>query len=80
MNNGVKTIKEQRQWVSLGDLSLFTCFPKPWTCGPEGASHSVWLKIDDCPSEHNGHITSRYSDARSGFLIRCVGVGRTLDR
>ena len=71
MNNGVKTVRGQRQSISLGDLSLFTCFPKPWTCGTEGASLSVWLKIEGCPNEDNGHITSRYNDAFNGFLIRC---------
>ena len=53
VSNSVKTNSSFKQWVSLGDLSRYTCFPKPSTCGPGGASLSVWMKIEDCVNGQN---------------------------
>ena len=64
------TNKSHNQWVSLGDLSLVTCLPVPDTCGPEGASLSVWLKIEDCDENKDGFISS-LSVGSTGFSCRC---------
>ena len=54
--------KSQEQWTSLGDLSLVTCLPKPWTCGPEGAYLILLMKIEDCgPDTEDGFISSKSS-------------------
>ena len=63
--------KSQEQWASLGDLSLVTCLPKPWTCGPEGASLSVWMKIEDCSENGTDSYISSMSWGSNGFQVRC---------
>ena len=67
----LKMNKSQEQWASLGDLSLVTCLPKPWTCGPEGASLSVWMKIEDCIENGTDGYISSTSWQSNGFRIRC---------
>ena len=70
-NMALNMNKSQEQWASLGDLSLVTCLPKPWTCGPEGASLSVWLKIEGCGVNGTDGYISSISWKSNGFLIRC---------
>ena len=63
--------KSRQQWASLDDLSLVTCLSKPWTCGPEGASLSAWMKIQDCdPDGQDGNISSK-SWGGTGFRLKC---------
>ena len=70
-NMALNMDKSQEQWASLGDLSIVTRLPKPWTCGPEGASFSVWMKIQDCgPDGEDGYISSKSRNS-NGFRIRC---------
>ena len=72
----VQNIKSSREWVNLGDLSLFACLPIPRTCGPEGGSFSVWMKISPCAGPvHSGFITSLSKDA-DGFFCRCANDKR----
>ena len=70
-NMALRINKSLEQWASLGDLSLVTCLPKPWTCGPEGASLSVWMKIEDCSENGTDGYISSMSWGSNGFQVRC---------
>ena len=60
--------RNNKQWVDLGDLSV-ACITRSETCGSEGASLSVWLKVDVCPTDSG--IMSSVGIGTSGFSIVC---------
>ena len=71
MGNDVKTNRDQKQYIDLGDLST-ACFTRPHTCGPEGAAISFWFNLDACGS-YGGMVSSATADT-SGFLIACESM------
>ena len=71
MKNGVKTKRDQKQYIDLDDLSI-ACFTRPETCGPEGAAISLWFNLDACGSY--GGIVSSATTNTSGFLIACESM------
>ena len=68
MGNGVKTNRDQKQYIDLDDLSI-ACFTRPETCAPEGAAISFWFNLDACGS-YDGMVSSATADS-SGFLVAC---------
>ena len=44
VNNAINTDNTQKQWVSLGNLSI-ACLTIPETCGSAGGALSAWIKI-----------------------------------
>ena len=64
--NAVRTDKDRNQYV---DLSI-ACITVPDTCGPEGATISLWFKIDTCI--FGGLISSR-SSSTYGTGLSLIG-------
>ena len=77
--NGVETDKTEYQYVNLGDLSD-ACITRPVTCGGEGATVSLWLKVEHCGTNDGALSTSDYyydggPTPREGFIVSCFTTG-----
>ena len=70
---GISLHLSQKQWVDLGDLSSYSCFPKLATCGPNGTSLTAWINIINCPNDH-GFLTS-YNSRTTGLRLFCPDSG-----
>lgn len=57
--NGVETDKTEYQYVNLGELSD-ACITRPVTCGGEGATISLWLKVEHCGTNDGALSSSDY--------------------
>ena len=66
VNNAISTDNAQKQWVSLGNLSV-ACLTIPETCGSAGGALSAWIKIGNTDYPSGGIISS--SDYSEGFLV-----------
>ena len=68
VDNAISTDSTQRQWVSLGNLSL-ACFTIPGTCGSVGGTLSVLIKIGAVDYPTGGIISSfHYSEGFQVFI------------
>ena len=77
--NGVETDKTESQYVNLGDLSD-ACITRPVTCGGEGATVSLWLKVEHCGTNDGALFSSDYyydggATPREGFIVSCFTTG-----
>ena len=72
MSNGVQTDKSQSQYVDLGDMSA-ACITNPSTCGSEGGTVSLWIKITSCDT--TGGVITSVRTTSEGFLVACAGNG-----
>ena len=77
--NGVETDKTEYQYVNLGDLSD-ACITRPVTCGGEGATISLWLKVEHCGTNDGALSSSDYyydggPTPREGFIVSCFTTG-----
>ena len=59
--------------MDLGD-QLVSCITVPHTCGPEGGSMSIWLKILNC-SDGDGLFSTLNEGGglHGGMVLRCGG-------
>ena len=69
-NTVVKTNLTDSQWVDLGMLSQ-ACITIPETCGSDGATMSVWLKIVECPP--GGDVISSRPAKVTSWSLTCWG-------
>ena len=54
------------QWVDLGDLTPFSCFPMPSLCGATSATLSLWMtQVMSC----DGGIIGSQGLNTEGFTI-----------
>ena len=67
-NKAVKTALASSQYLELGDLSV-TCITVPESCGAQGATISVWIKVMDC-QDYAGIVTT-FNVAKTNFNIGC---------
>ena len=73
---GIKTT--EYPGVNLGDLSA-ACITRPATCGSDGGTVSLWLKVESCDSDGGALTTSEYfyddilyyTYPTEGFIIAC---------
>ena len=56
MGQGVAVNLDQRQWIEVPG-TVASCLSNEETCGPEGATLAVWIKINECP-DLSGIISS----------------------
>ena len=70
----MRLLRALSHWVDLGNVSGYSCFSLPETCGPNGASLTAWIKIIDCPTG-SGFITSKEAGAKTGFYTNCSNIG-----
>ena len=68
--NAISLDRAQKQWVDLGDVSGYSCFSRPETCGPDGASLTAWINILDCPVGC-GFLGFADNDDTTGLKIEC---------
>ena len=66
VNKAISTDNAQRQWVSLGNLSV-ACLTKAQTCGSAGGALSVWIKLGATDYPTGGIISS--FDYSEGFQV-----------
>ena len=60
----------RRQWIDLG-IHDDVCMPRPHTCGAEGGSISLWMRVIRCPDI--GGILTSISQSNSGrFVVFCA--------
>ena len=57
------------QWVELLDVSD-ACLVRPETCGPEGASLTVWIKVLDYSFSYGIISSVGHSPDTTGILVR----------
>ena len=62
----------KRQWVDLGDLSVYTCMMDPVSCGESGGSVAVWMKILNF-KRNGGILTTIGAGYKRGFVIKTDG-------
>ena len=55
----METDHTEYQYVNLGDLSE-ACITKLLTCGSDGGTVALWLKVEDCVSNGGAISTSNY--------------------
>ena len=74
VGNAITLDGNQYQMVDLGDVSGYSCFSRPETCGPDGASLTAWINILDCPMG-SGFIGSVNAIEQTGFRVFCHAGG-----
>ena len=67
---GLQLDRTRQQYVDLGHLTV-ACIANPSSCGDNGASLTLWVKLVDCPN-NGGIITSDWDPYRNGFKVFCT--------
>ena len=68
MGQAVAVNRDQRQWIEVNG-AVASCLSNVETCGPEGATLAVWIKINECP-----HLSGIISSWRQR-PVKTTGVG-----
>ena len=64
---GIEVRRDLKQYVDLGQLPE-ACIANPSSCGENGGSVSLWVKLLECPD--GGIITSDIQE-KDGFKVYC---------
>ena len=62
-----------QQWMELGNQSQ-ACITIPESCGAQGGTISVWVKIVECPTGDGGSaaIITSFLPVQTGFTLQCI--------